>query len=226
MSHDFGTSTAGAYGAPGPTPPAHPYGTPASPGPGSPPRTKTKVKPSLGWIAGAWLLAVLSAGAVVAVAIGNAFGAVDDATPSSSFASYETVTVRLDPEDDPAVYVSDPEESLFNCAFQGDSAQRAQLVEPAVITTIGDEGTRWRLGRLIDVEQAGDYQLLCVANNSAARFGMGRQLSDDSLLSVKSFLILAAVPVAGFLLAIIVTIVVPVKRSRARKRAGQLTQAN
>ncbi|MFC4059451.1 hypothetical protein ACFOWE_14180 [Planomonospora corallina] len=223
MSHNFGNSAGGGFGAPGHTPsphaPAQPYGAPGygQPGYGVPAGPPPKVKPSIGWIVGAWLLAFVSIGAGILVFIGGIFGTVTDAAPTSSFNSGEFVKVKLDPAGSPAIYVSAEEGTRFECGFQQGTPEGA-LTQPTVQTTVtGDDGIAWEQAFRVGVDQAGEYTIGCaVQGEGQARFGVGKELAADSIVGGTAGLVL--IPAFGFLLAVIVTIVVLVKRSRARKR--------
>ncbi|WP_433254273.1 hypothetical protein ACQPYK_12290 [Streptosporangium sp. CA-135522] len=237
MSHDFGSPSGGASaGAPGHGAPQQPYGHQqgapsygyAPPGYGTPqgPPPKTKIKPSIGWIVGAWLVFVLSIIVGIAGFAGGIFSAITDAAPTSSFGSDKTVTVRLDPADKPAVYVSAETGTKFECQLQGDPA-KVRLEQPGVQQTVTADGVIWEMALRVGVDKAGDYQLTCTApETSNARFGVGKEIAAGSVMS--GAVALFAVPALGFLLAVIVTIVVLVRRSGARKRraaaAGQWGQ--
>ncbi|MDP9861356.1 MULTISPECIES: hypothetical protein [Streptosporangium] len=238
MSHDFGSPSGGApSGAPGYGAPQQPYGQHqgapsygyASPGYGAPqgPPPKTKVKPSIGWIVGAWLVFVLSVIVGIAGFAGGIFSAITDAAPTSSFEPGKAVTVKLDPADKPAIYVSAETGTNFECQIQGDP-EKVRLQQPGVQQTVTSDGVVWELALRIGVDKAGDYQLTCTTSEGApAKFGVGKEIVADSV--VGGAIALFAVPGLGFLLAVIVTIVVLVRRSGARRRqaaaaAGQWGQ--
>ncbi|MBG0815990.1 hypothetical protein [Planomonospora sp. ID82291] len=235
MSHDFGnpsggfTPPSGGFASPSGTPqhsgrqPApQPYGGAPSygyapPGYGAPqgPPPKAKAGPSIGWIVGAWLLAVVSVIAGIAVFAGGILSTVSDAAPSASHGPGEVFTVELDPAESPALYVSAAQGTKFQCGFQEGSQGR--LENSSVRTTVaGSDGIPWELAFRIGVDQAGEYKLGCsVEEGGQARFGVGREVAADALVGgVAAFFL---IPGFGVLLAIVVTIVVLVKRSRARK---------
>ena len=187
------------------------YGAPQGPPPGG------KIKPSIGWIVGVWLLALLSIFIGIGGLAGGVLSAFTSAAPTQTFAPGETATVTLDPADKPAVYVSTNQPTNFECALTGGTGTPS-LHEPTVQQTVsGSDGVIWEMGLQIGVEQAGDYQVKCTAEpEEGTRFGVGRELAAESL--VGGVIALFVVPSVGILLAIVVTIVVLVKRSGARRR--------
>lgn len=232
MSHDFGSPSGDAgSGPPGYGAPQQPYGQPHQqqhqggppygyppPGYGAPqgPPPKPKVKPGIGWIVGAWLVFVLSVIVGVAGFAGGIFSAVTDAAPTSSFGPGENVTVTLNPADRPAIYVSADKGTKFECQIQG-APGTVRLQQPGTQQTVTNDGVLWELALRVGVDKAGDYQLTCTASEgSAATFGVGKEIAADSV--VGGAIALIAVPGTGFLLAVLVTIIVLVKRSGARKR--------
>jgi hypothetical protein len=175
-----------------------------------------KAGPSIGWIVGAWLLAVVSVIAGIAVFAGGILSTVGDAAPPASYGPGEVFTVKLDPAESPALYVSAAEGTRFQCGFQ--EGTQGRLENSLVQTTItGSDGIPWELAFRIGVDQAGEYKLGCsVEGEGQARFGVGREVAAGAIVGGTAGLFL--IPGFGVLLAIVVTIVVLVKRSRARKR--------
>lgn len=227
MSNDFNSFPGDTSRGPGYGAPQQPYGQPSyqsGPPPfgyGAPqgPPPSGKIKPGLGWIVGVWLLAVLSLVVGIGGFAGGVLGVITDAAPTRTFAPGEHATVTLDPADKPAIYVSTSGPTNFECSLTG-GTNPPSLKKPNVQQTVqGTDGVTWEMGLQVGVEQAGDYQVQCTADpETGTRFGMGRELAAESLIS--GSLILFLVPTAGFLLAIVVTIVVLVKRSGARKRVA------
>ncbi|GIH98554.1 hypothetical protein [Planobispora takensis] len=244
MSHNFGPPSGGGYGAPqqphGQQYGNQPYGGPQygqqqqygqqagvpsygyAPAGTAPqgPQGPQKVKPGIGWIVGAWIIAVLAIVGGVAGSAGSLFDTVTDAAPSSSVGPGEVLTVKVDPADAsnrPAIYVSATQAVRYECAFQ-EGGPQGQLAQPGVQTTVtGTDGVPWELGLRVGAPQAGDYKIVCsLPEGGDARFGVGQELAAGQFAG--GIVLLFVVPLAGFLLAVIVTIVVLVKRSRARKR--------
>ncbi|MFI6510211.1 hypothetical protein ACIBCT_21610 [Streptosporangium sp. NPDC050855] len=190
----------------------------APPGYGVPqgPSSTGKIKPGIGWIVGAWLVAALS----VIVGIAGFAGGLSDAAesaPKTSFVPGQETTVRLDPADRPALYVSTAGPTRFECSLRGGTGT-PRLQKPAGRTTVsGANGISWELGLRIGVDRAGDYRMTCTADpDEGTRFGVGQEFATGAL--VGGVVALFAVPGVGILLAILVTIVVLVKRGNARKR--------
>ncbi len=229
MSNDFGSFPGDASRGPGYGSPQQPYGQQpqqngpsygyAPPGYGAPqgPPPAGKIKPGIGWIVGVWLLALVSIIVGIGGFAGGVLGAVTSAAPTKTFAPGENTTVTLDPADKPAIYVSTSGPTNFECTLTGGTGTPS-LQKPLVQQTVsGSDGVVWEMGLQIGVEQAGDYQVTCTADPvEGTTFGVGRELAAGSL--VGGVIALFAVPGIGILLAIIVTIVVLVKRGNARKR--------
>ncbi|MER6826675.1 hypothetical protein ABT352_11865 [Streptosporangium sp. NPDC000563] len=243
MSNDFGSYPGDASRGPGHGGPQQPYGQQygqqqpgqqygqqpygqqppsygyAPPGYGAPqgPPPSGKIKPGIGWIVGVWLLALVSIVVGIGGFAGGILGAVTDAAPTRTFAPGETATVALDPADKPAIYVATGGPTKFECTLTGGTST-PRLQKPDIQQTVaGSDGVTWEMGLRVGVDQAGDYQVQCSADPAdGTTFGVGRELSADSLVGGVAALFL--IPGIGILLAIVVTIVVLVKRSGARKR--------
>lgn len=244
MSNDFGSpSGGGAPHGPGYGAPQQPYGQPHQqqqqyqqagpsygyppPGYGAPQGPPPKVKPSIGWIVGAWLVFVLSVIIGFVGFAGGLFSAVSEAAPASSFGPGQKTTVSLDPANKPAIYVSAAKGTNFECQIEG-APGTVKLQRPNFQQTVTAGGELWELALRIGVDKAGDYPITCTTSGGVdAKFGVGKEIVADSVIG--GTVVLFAVPGLGFLLAVLVTIVVLVKRSGARKRqaaaaAGQWGQ--
>ncbi|MEV4093133.1 hypothetical protein [Streptosporangium saharense] len=244
MSNDFGSpSGGGAPHGPGYGAPQQPYGQPHQqqqqyqqagpsygyppPGYGAPQGPPPKVKPSIGWIVGAWLVFVLSVIIGFVGFAGGLFSAVTEAAPASSFGPGQKTTVSIDPANKPAIYVSAAKGTNFECQIEG-APGTVKLQRPNFQQTVTADGELWELALRIGVDKAGDYPITCTTSGGVdAKFGVGKEIVADSVIG--GTVVLFAVPGLGFLLAVLVTIVVLVKRSGARKRqaaaaAGQWGQ--
>ncbi|MFI6451165.1 hypothetical protein ACIBF6_06380 [Streptosporangium amethystogenes] len=258
MSNDFGSfpgdaSRGPGYGSPQQSygqqshqnGPSHGYAPPGYGAPQGPPPPTGKIKPSIGWIIGAWLLALVSiivgiVGFVGGVqgAVGGLLDVVTSAAPTKTFAPGENVTVALDPADKPAIYLATNGPTSFECTLTGGTGTPSLRKPPVPQSVPGSDGTLWEMGLQIGVEQVGDYQVTCTADPAeGTTFGVGQELTAESLVGkaaevntlsadqqlaaeslARGVAYIFGVPSIGILLAIIVTIVVLVKRSNARKR--------
>jgi len=201
----------------GQQPPSYGYAPPGYGAPQGSPPPSGKIKPGIGWIVGVWLLALVSIIVGIGGFAGGILGAVTDASPTRTFAPNEAATVTLDPADKPAIYVATGGPTKFECTLTGGTST-PRLQKPDVQQTVaGSDGVTWEMGLRVGVDQAGEYQVQCSADPAeGTTFGVGRELSADSLVGGVAALFL--IPGIGILLAIVVTIVVLVKRSGARKR--------
>ncbi|MEO3810460.1 hypothetical protein ABGB17_15790 [Sphaerisporangium sp. B11E5] len=229
----------GGYGAPSPgygpppggqgygPPPGQGYGGPSygapSPGYGAPPSTGGQVRPRLLWIFLAWIVAVVCVGIGVAGFAGGLFKTLDDAAPDKTFQSGGSVVAAVDPAERPALYASSSGPANVTCIAESTATGRkAKLTNPATAQTITADGRLWELLFDIGVPAAGEYRFTCQAEEGQrVVFGVGKALTANSGALVGGVAALFLVPLGGFLLALIVTIVVLVRRSRFRKRMPQ-----
>lgn len=184
---------------------------------GQPPDPRL-LRPPLWWIAAGWgvaLVCALIGGLVFAQGVA---GTVNDVAPATTFVSGERVSVTLDPADRPAVYLSSSTRVHYACQISGGSGQ-ARLSNTQTTQTVTQGGTQWQLVLLINVPEAGDYDLTCETQEPAgARFGVGRDLASAAGGLAGGVAALLLIPGAGILVGVVVTVVVLVRRSGHRRR--------
>lgn len=203
----------------GQQPPYAPYGQQPQFGqqyPGSrPPDGSKNLRPHLRWIAVAWGVAVLCVVAGVVLFVSGLLSSVDNVAPTRTFAAGEQVTVALDPAQSPVLYLASRTRVRYECQI----ANGARLLPVSGTQTLTVNGTQWQQILRIAAPSAGNYQITCtVTEGATARFGIGRDISTAVGGVLGGVAVLVAVPGLGILAAIIVTIVVLVRRSRQRKR--------
>jgi hypothetical protein len=221
----YGTpqQSAPQYGAPQYGGPPPPYGPPQWQGQqqyGFPPPQvdASRLRPPLWWIAVAWTVAVVCAAVGVALFAGGVTSTVAGLGPSRTFAAGETVTVSVDPADGPAIYLTSPQLVHFQCTSPGGPA-KATLTAPTGKETVTTDGKVWELIAHIHAPTAGEYRFACtVEEQSGVTFGIGSGVGAAASGLLGSVAILIILPTVGFLLAVIVTVLVLVRRSSHRKR--------
>jgi hypothetical protein len=225
----------GGYGAPGYGPPpggpsfgpppggqgygAPSYGAPQSPY-GAPPPSSGAVRPRLLWVVLAWVVAVVCVGVGIAGFTGGLFKTLNDAAPSKTFQSGGSTVATVDPADKPALYASSSGPANVTCVAENTATgAKAKLTNPTTAQTVTAGGRVWELLFDIGVPATGEYTFTCQAQEGKqVAFGVGKSVTANAGALAGGVLALILVPLAGFLLALIVTIVVLVRRSRFRKR--------
>ncbi|MGN9781829.1 hypothetical protein ACTMTF_10400 [Nonomuraea sp. ZG12] len=181
-------------------------------GPGVDPKT---LRPQLRWIGVSWGVAALCIAAGVILFVSGLLSSVDNVAPTRTFAAGERVTVALDPAQSPVLYLTSRTRVRYECQI----ANRAKLLPVSGVQTLTVNGTKWQQILRIDAPSAGDYQVTCtVTEGASARFGVGRDMSSAVGGVLGGVVLLVAIPGVGILAAIIVTIVVLMRRSSQRKR--------
>ncbi|GAA0979287.1 hypothetical protein GCM10009555_043740 [Acrocarpospora macrocephala] len=201
-SQNYGQQNYGQYGAPPP-----PYAAPRPP-----------IRPRVLWIVLSWVLFLVLLVVGIAGFAGSIFSTINDAAPTTTLSSGETVTVQLNPADKPAIWAAANQATDVECQVQGaDPSQKPTLTQPTVSQNLTVNGDNWELLFKVGVPAAGQYQVNCVGEG--VKFGVGKELaSGEAAATVGGGLAMLALPILGFLFAVVVTIVVLVKRSGARKR--------
>ncbi|MBO3750318.1 hypothetical protein J5X84_29915 [Streptosporangiaceae bacterium NEAU-GS5] len=167
------------------------------------------------WVVLSWLLFVVLLIVGIVGFAGGLVSTINDAAPSSTFTSGQTVNVALNPADKPAIYAAADKPTDVNCQAQGSAGEKVTLNHPSTSQTVSLGGDRWELLFTVGVPSAGTYQVTC--EGDGVRFGVGKELIGNAGKLVGGAIALVALPAVGFLLALVVTIVVLVRRGSARK---------
>ncbi|MCC5580649.1 hypothetical protein IMZ11_34030 [Microtetraspora sp. AC03309] len=212
---------------------ATPYGQPTQYGQGSPyaqgtpypqgaygtPPPQGPVRPRILWIILAWLLFVILLVVGVAGFAGGLTSTIKDAASITTFKSGEKVNVRLDPKDKPAIYASSDHAANVTCKVEDDAGLDVSLTQPTASQTITYGDAAWGMVFQIGAPTAGAYNVSCEGEGEDVWFGVGNEIMSSMGKLVGGMVAMIALPSVGFLIAVIVTIVVLVRRSGARKRA-------
>ncbi|WP_336204771.1 hypothetical protein [Nonomuraea sp. LPB2021202275-12-8] len=176
------------------------------------------VRPRLRWIGVAWGLAVACIVAGVILSVSGLVNSVESVAPTKTFTAGERAVVSLDPADAPVVYLASDTRVHYQCQISGGPG-RATLLPVSGTQNLTLEGTKWQQVLRINAPAAGDYQLTCITQEQAdVRFGVGRDVTAAVGGVLGGVALLVLVPGVCVLAAIIVTIVVLVRRSSHRKR--------
>ncbi|WP_285704275.1 hypothetical protein [Microtetraspora sp. NBRC 16547] len=184
------------------------YGTPPPPGP---------VRPRILWIVLAWVLFLVLLVVGVAGFAGGLTSTIKDAASITTFESGKSVSVELDPKDKPAIYASSDQRADISCEVAGAPGLDVKLTRPSTSQTFTYGDTTWEMVFQIGTPAAGTYQVSC--EGEGVTFGVGKEIIGSVGKLVGGAIAMVALPILGFLVAVIVTIVVLVRRGGARKRA-------
>lgn len=187
---------------------------PAYPPPG-PARPTGPVGPRLRWIFLSWVLFLVLLFAGVGGFVGGIFSSINDAAPTTTFGSGQTVSVELDDKDRPVIYASTDQPADVRCRVGDDRGSQLRLTRPAKSEIINVNGMRWETLFTVSVPQAGTYQVTC--QGDGVTFGVGREFTAGAAKMVGGAFALVVLPFIGFVIALVVTIVVLVRRSAARR---------
>ncbi|MEV5409473.1 hypothetical protein AB0K60_11640 [Thermopolyspora sp. NPDC052614] len=210
------------YGPPG-TPPYAPqsaYGAPPPPGGYGPPGGKPEIRPRRIWILLSWLAFVAS---IIVLVYGtySAVGTVaEDVAPPSSFRSGEVKTLTLNPQDRPVLYVSATSQVNVRCEAASATGAEVALTKPGYTASITAGGRIWEHIFDIGITQAGSYQVRCTAPEGAdVAFGVGKPITSERAVNAAgSILLYIGLIFVTFIVAVVVTVIVLVRRSRAKRR--------
>ncbi|NUW37548.1 hypothetical protein HTZ77_40030 [Nonomuraea sp. SMC257] len=168
------------------------------------------------WVWAAWGVALVCVVAGVLLFANGVTDTVNGALPTKTFAAGEIVSVTVDPADDPVVYLASATPVEYTCSVTGGDG-RGLLARMPGSMTVTQGSTRWQAILALNVSKAGGYVLKCGTPQSAgARFAVGPSVGAGGLAGGVAALFL--LPGAGILLALVVTVVVLVRRSSHRKR--------
>ncbi|MEV0620848.1 hypothetical protein AB0I81_46510 [Nonomuraea sp. NPDC050404] len=138
--------------------------------------------------------------------------------PTRTFASGESVTVRIDPADRPGVFITGDTAVTYDCSISGGPGQ-ARLARTTDAQTITAGGAEWEQFLVINAPAKGEYQLTCSNQGQATvRYGVGGDLSAAVGRAAGGMFTLIFVPAGGLLVAIGGTVTVLLLRKRSRRR--------
>ncbi|HEY9523270.1 MAG TPA: hypothetical protein VIR33_08520 [Thermopolyspora sp.] len=150
-------------------------------------------------------------------------------TLGAPFQSGHDSTVTLDPGLRPALYAWAEQRISFRCTVKDGDGRSYPLTGPPGRDRIIDGKRYWELVYDIGVTAAGDYTVRCRAPEgyqAMFRVGPDRTMPPSEAAGQTAGNVLAsfAVPVAGFVFALIVTVVVVKRGNRARRTEPPATE--
>jgi hypothetical protein len=165
-----------------------------------------------------WVVAVLCGVGGFVLFISDTSSSVVYAAPGGSFRSGATSTVTVEPGDGAAVYIATDQKVNFRCSIDG-SDKVAKLNGSKVARTVTANGVRWEHILDIGVTESGSYKVTCATEPATdARFGVGRNPAAVVETFGGTALALVLVPAVAFVIAVVVTVIVLVRRNGARRR--------
>ncbi|MFH8561704.1 hypothetical protein [Streptomyces sp. NPDC017988] len=179
-----------------------------------PPRIPAnELRPGRHWYVTAVASAVVLIALGVALAVYRINDAIDAVDTGRQFANGDTVTLRLEPEDEKSIWVKYPGRSPGpECDITGPGDPG--LTDPGTDVFLTRDET-WHLLYAIDVQRAGDYAVTC-SSPALSRYAVG---DPGGLVSLAGRLIPAlALPVLGIGVCAAIVVVTAVRRRRHRKR--------
>jgi len=210
-------------GVPPGAPPAPPY--PPPPGYGAPPSGQAPPQPGAAgprrlWILLAWLAFAASVAAGFLGMTGAVESVGEEAAPPREFRSGAPFTFDASPEDRPVLYASTTQPVNFVCEATTAAGQGVPLTKPGYTMTITAGGRMWEHVFDIGVTRPGTYRIVCQAPaTSDVVFGVGKQFTpQEAATTAGEMLLWFGLMFVTFVVAVVVTVLVPVFRRRARRR--------
>ncbi|MEU6677933.1 hypothetical protein [Streptomyces sp. NPDC046925] len=191
----------------------YPYGPP----PGPPPRIDAgELRPRRRWFVVAGLIAAVCVGIGIASFVMTLTSTVDSVDDTEAFASGQSVTLRIGPEDDAAIYVRSPFLASAHCeVVSGPTGSVPRVTTPDSTFTVTKGSVEWQRVFVLKADTAGDYGVRCEDPRGALTFAPG----DDADLAsfVGGIVVTVVVPLLGLLAGAGIAIIVGVRRGRHRR---------
>jgi hypothetical protein len=187
----------------------------------SPPRIPAnELRPGRHWYATAVAMAVVLTLPGVAVGVHRFHSAADAVDTAHQWTNGDTVTLRLDPESDKAIWVEYPGRSPGpECDITGPGDPG--LTDPGTdISLTWDES--WNLLYTLDVPQAGDYAVTC-SSPALSHYAIG---DPGGAFAFAGRLTMALLfPLLGWSVCAVIVLVTAVRRGAHRRRLRELRSA-
>lgn len=184
------------------------------PPPLSPPRISAKeLRPGRHWYVTAAVIAVVLGLLGVGIGVYRFTGALDAVDTGSRFADGDTVTLRLGPESDRAIWIEERGPSpAQKCGISGPGEPR--LSAPGIDVFLTRDAT-WNPLRTIEVSRTGDYEITCTSEGPS-QYAIGDRGGYVTL--VVGVIAAVALPALGILIGTTITAVTAVRRRAHRRR--------
>ncbi|MEW2387050.1 hypothetical protein AB0933_01670 [Streptomyces venezuelae] len=182
------------------------------PDPTSPRIPANELRPGRHWYVTAALTAVVLTVLGVAIGVYRFTGALDAVDTGRQFADGDTVTLRLDPDSDRAIWIESRGPSpAQKCGISGPGDPR--LTDPGIDWFFTRDET-WNPLRTIEVSRPGDYEITC-SSEGPSRYAIGDRGGYVPL--VVGLIAAVALPALGILVGTAIAAVTAVRR-RAHRR--------
>ncbi|MFJ8053616.1 hypothetical protein [Streptomyces luteogriseus] len=172
-----------------------------------------ELRPGRHWYATAAAIAVVLLVMGVAIGVYRFSNVIDAVDTDDQFANGDTVTLRLEPEHEKAIWIKErgpSPDQMCGITGPGDPG----LTDPGIDVFL-TRNTTWNPLYTIHVPRAGDYKITCTSEGSS-RYAIG---DPGGLVSLGGWLILAAfLPMLGLGIGAAIVLVTAFRRRGHRKR--------
>ncbi|OKK12561.1 hypothetical protein AMK33_06685 [Streptomyces sp. CB02400] len=173
-----------------------------------------ELRPGRHWYATAAAISVVLIVLGMAIGVYRFKNVIDAVDTDNQFADGDTVTLRLDPEHEKAIWIRDRGPS-FRQACDITGPGDPGLTDPRIDVFLTRDET-WNPLYTIDVPRAGDYKVTCSSQGGPSRYAIG---DPGGLVTLGGWLILAILlPVLGIGIGATVALVTAFRRRGHRKR--------
>ncbi|GAA1909422.1 hypothetical protein GCM10009837_37140 [Streptomyces durmitorensis] len=141
---------------------------------------------------------------------------VDSVDDGEAFASGQSVTLRIGPDDHAAIYVRSPFIARAHCkVVSGPSGSAPRVTTPDSSFTVTKGSVEWQRAFVLKTDTDADYRVMCDDARGALTFAPG----DDADLAsfVGGIVVTVVVPLLGLLAGAGIAIIVGVRRGRHRR---------
>lgn len=180
----------------------------------SPQIPANELRPGRRWYATAAAISVVLIVLGLAIGVHRFKNVVDAVDTDNRFGDGDTVTLRLDPEHEKAIWIRDqvsPSHQACDITGPGDP----RLTGPGIDMFLTRDET-WNPLYTIDVPRAGDYKVTCSSQGAPSQYAIG---DPGGLVTFGGWLALAvSLPVLGVSVGVGIALVTAFRRRSHRKR--------
>lgn len=197
----------------------YPYGPP----PGPTPRIDTRqLRPRLRWFVVAGVIAAVCVGIGIASFVLTLTSAVDSVDDGEAFTSGQSVTLRIGPDDDAAIYIRSPLTARAHCKAasipsspSGPPGSAPRVTTPDSTFTVSRGSVEWQRVFVLKADTDADYRVMCDDPRGVLTFAPGDDADFASFIG--GIVVTVTVPLVGVLTATGIAIIVGVRRGRHRR---------
>ncbi|WKD30938.1 hypothetical protein [Streptomyces xanthophaeus] len=174
-----------------------------------------ELRPGRHWYATATAIAVVLLVLGVVIGVYRFNSAIDSVDTGHQFANGDTVTLRLEPGSEKAIWIRDEEfggPAAPECRITGPGDPA--LTDPGIDVFLTRDET-WNPLYTIDVTRAGEYEVTC-SSQALSAYAIG---DSGAVFAFAGWLVLAiALPVLGIVVCAVIVLVTAFRRRGHRKR--------